>query len=86
VLDLYQRWVVGERLGPDEFVVSADEDLDPGPLRGHHRHRAVGRPVEQVMASEPYASAARVFRVVDNGSSHRGQASIDRREGTGARS
>jgi hypothetical protein len=34
-----------------------------------------------VMASEPYASAARVFWVVDNGSSHRGQASIDRLEG-----
>ena len=37
-----------------------------------------GRLVEQVMDSEPYASAARVFWVVDNGSSHRGQASIDR--------
>jgi SAM-dependent methyltransferase len=35
-----------------------------------------GRLVEQVMASEPYASAMRVFWVVDNGSSHRGQASI----------
>jgi transposase len=34
--------------------------------------------VEQVMASEPYASAKRVFWVVDNGSSHRGQAAIDR--------
>jgi hypothetical protein len=42
-----------------------------------------GRLVAQVMASEPYASAARVFWVVDNGSSHRGQASIDRLEGTG---
>jgi hypothetical protein len=40
-----------------------------------------GRLVEQVMESEPYASAARVFWVVDNGSSHRGQASIDRLEG-----
>jgi transposase len=37
-----------------------------------------GRLVEQVMTSEPYASANRVFWVVDNGSSHRGQASIDR--------
>ncbi|MEX2252626.1 MAG: IS630 family transposase [Thermoleophilaceae bacterium] len=36
------------------------------------------RLVDQVMASEPYASARRVFWVVDNGSSHRGQASIDR--------
>jgi hypothetical protein len=32
------------------------------------------------MATEPYASARRVFWVVDNGSSHRGQASIDRLE------
>jgi transposase len=34
--------------------------------------------VEQVMTSQPYASAKRVFWVVDNGSSHRGQAAIDR--------
>ena len=34
--------------------------------------------VEQVMTTEPYASAKRVFWVVDNGSSHNGQASIDR--------
>jgi hypothetical protein len=34
--------------------------------------------VEQVMTQEPYASAKRVFWVVDNGSSHRGQAAIDR--------
>ncbi len=34
--------------------------------------------VEQVMTSEPYASAKRVFWVVDNGSSHDGQRSIDR--------
>jgi transposase len=36
------------------------------------------RLVTQVMTSEPYASADRVFWIVDNGSSHRGQASIDR--------
>jgi transposase len=36
------------------------------------------RLVEQVMTAEPYASAQRVFWVVDNGSSHRGQASVDR--------
>jgi transposase len=36
------------------------------------------RLVEQVMTREPYATARRVFWVVDNGSSHRGQASIDR--------
>lgn len=34
--------------------------------------------VEQVMTVEPYASAKRVFWVVDNGSSHRGQKAIDR--------
>jgi len=34
--------------------------------------------VAQVMTTEPYASAKRVFWVVDNGSSHRGQAAIDR--------
>ena len=37
-----------------------------------------GRLVEQVMRSEPYRSASRVFWVVDNGSSHRGQAAIRR--------
>jgi transposase len=34
--------------------------------------------VAKVMSCEPYASARRVFWVVDNGSSHAGQASIDR--------
>jgi transposase len=40
-----------------------------------------GRLVTQVMTTEPYASAKRVFWIVDNGSSHRGQASINRLEG-----
>ena len=40
-----------------------------------------GRLVEQVMTTEPYASAQRVFWVVDNGSSHAGQRSIDRLQG-----
>jgi transposase len=55
-----------------------------------HRARVLGRCapstgiapfmalVEQVMTGEPYASAKRVFWVVDNGSSHRGKAAIDR--------
>jgi hypothetical protein len=34
--------------------------------------------VEQVMTSEPYGSARRVFWIVDNGSSHRGKTAIDR--------
>jgi transposase len=39
-----------------------------------------GRLVDQVMASEPYRSARRVFWIVDNGSSHRGAASAARLE------
>ncbi len=34
--------------------------------------------VEHVMTQQPYASAKRVFWVVDNGSSHRGKAAINR--------
>jgi transposase len=34
--------------------------------------------VDKVMTSEPYASAKRVFWVVDNGSSHRGKTAADR--------
>ncbi|WP_264185181.1 transposase [Rhodococcus yananensis] len=34
--------------------------------------------VDQVMTAELYASARRVFWIVDNGSSHRGKAAIDR--------
>lgn len=37
-----------------------------------------GELVDQVMAQEPYHSAPRVFWIVDNGSSHRGAASVDR--------
>jgi hypothetical protein len=40
-----------------------------------------GRLVEQVMTSEPYASARRVFWIVDNGSSHAGKTSIKRLQG-----
>jgi hypothetical protein len=39
------------------------------------------RLVQQVMSEEPYCSATRVFWIVDNGSSHRGQASIERLQG-----
>jgi hypothetical protein len=37
--------------------------------------------VEQFMSAEPYGSAQRVFVIVDNGSAHRGQRSIDRLQG-----
>jgi len=36
------------------------------------------RLAEQVMTAEPYASASRVFWIVDNGSAHRGAASVKR--------
>jgi transposase len=122
VLDLYSRVWDGEPLGPDEYVISADEksqlqaltrrhpDLPPGPGRTRrqefeyrrggtlayfaaydvHHARVLGqcapttgiqpfeRLVEHVMTQEPYASARRVFWVVDNGSSHNGARSIMR--------
>ncbi len=122
VLDLYQRRWHGADLGPDEYVISADEKsqlqarcrrhpgLPPGPggprrvefeyRRGGtlayfaaydvHRARVIGSIapttgiapftdlVTTVMTTEPYASARRVFWIVDNGSSHAGQASIQR--------
>jgi transposase len=122
VLDLYDRIWQGCPLGPDDYVISADEksqlqalrrrhpDLPPGPGRVRrtefeyrrggtlayfaaydvHHARVIGqiapktgiepftRLVDTVMTTEPYASARRVFWVVDNGSSHNGQASIDR--------
>ena len=55
-----------------------------------HRRKVVGRCenttgvaaftdlVSHVMTPEPYALADRVFWIVDNGCSHRGQAEIDR--------
>lgn len=44
-----------------------------------------GRLVEQVLAQEPYRSAERLFWVVDNGSSHRGEAAVRRLRGVDAR-
>jgi DDE superfamily endonuclease len=37
-----------------------------------------GRLVKQVLSQEPYSSAERLFWIVDNGSSHRGKASLKR--------
>ena len=122
VLDLYDRTYQGVPLGPNDYVISADEKsqlqavkrkhpgLPAGPgqprrvefeyTRGGtlayfaaydvHHAKVIGRIedttgiapfsrlVEQVMTTEPYASADRVFWIVDNGSSHAGQTSIDR--------
>lgn len=40
-----------------------------------------GELVDQVMTTEPYASARRVFWITDNGSSHRGAAAVQRLTG-----
>ena len=121
-LDLYGRIWDGKPLGPDDYVISADEKsqlqalhrrhpgLPPAPVRPRrvefeyrrrgtlaylaaydvHHAKVIGRCapttgiapftelVEQVMNTEPYASARRVFWVVDNGSSHNGNTSIQR--------
>ncbi|MGH2715444.1 MAG: transposase [Thermoleophilaceae bacterium] len=65
--------------------------LDIG-RRGRRRPRVFGRSerrsgivsfdrlVWQVMTKEPYASARRVFWIVDNGSSHRGRKAVERLE------
>jgi len=122
VLDLYAGIWDGKPLGPNDYVICADEKtsiqarcrchptLPPGRARmmrveheyqrrgalaylaawDVHRGQVIGRCedttgiepfarlVEQVMTMEPYASADRVFWITDNGSSHRGQASITR--------
>jgi transposase len=57
-------------------------DVHRGQVTGRCEHTTgiapFARLVEQVMTSEPYVSADRVFWIVDNGSSHRGTASIKR--------
>jgi len=72
-----------ERCGALQYLVAWD--VHRAKLFGRCEERTgiepFGRLVDQVMATEPYASAKRVFWVVDNGSSHRGQASIERVEG-----
>lgn len=122
VLDLYARVWEGLPLGPDDYVISADEKSQLQALCRRHHGRPAGPGqiaqvefeytrggtlaymgaydvhqarlfgsvadktgivpfmglVEQVMTTEPYASARRVYWVVDNGSSHNGQRSVDR--------
>jgi transposase len=122
VLDLYARLWDGAPLGPDDYVISADEKSQLQALSRRHRGMATGpgrlRRVEfeykrrgtlaymaaydvhharligtvaaktgiapfmelseRVMTLEPYASARRVFWVVDNGSSHQGPRSVQR--------
>jgi hypothetical protein len=90
VTELVERLGVIERLdaavGP---IKTRDRGLSAGQMLVH-RGQVIGRCedttgiepfsrlVTQVMIARPYARADRVFWIVDNGSSHRGQASIDR--------
>ena len=57
-------------------------DVHRGQVTGRCEHTTgiapFSRLVSQVMTSQPYASADRVFWIVDNGSSHRGMASVTR--------
>ncbi len=122
ILDLYGRIWEGKKLGPTEFVISADEKTSiqarqrkhlplppaPGiPMRVEHEYSRRGawaylaawdvhqgrlfgrceikngigptdRLVGDVMAQEPYKSAHRVFWIMDNCSSHRGQKAAQR--------
>jgi transposase len=57
-------------------------DVHRGQVTGRCEHTTgiapFSRLVEQVMTAEPYATADRVFWITDNGSSHRGAASVHR--------
>src|SRR5215831_17658949 len=61
-------------------------DVHRGQVTGRCEHTTgiapFSRLVERVMTAEPYASARRVFWIVDNGSSHRGAASVRRMAAT----
>jgi hypothetical protein len=69
-----------ERGGALQYL--AAWDVQRGYVLGRCEQRtgidSFGRLVEQVMKTEPYRSADRVFWVVDNGSSHRGEVAIQR--------
>jgi transposase len=80
VLDLYARVFDGGAL-----AYLAAWDVHRGRVFGRCEKTTgiapFGRLVEQVMNTEPYASADRVFWITDNGSSHRGQKATDRMTG-----
>jgi hypothetical protein len=69
-----------ERKGALNYIAALD--VDAGTLLGRCEDKtgiaAFERLVADLMEREPYASARRVYLVCDNGSSHRGRASIDR--------
>jgi hypothetical protein len=69
-----------ERGGATQYL--AAWDVHRARLFGRCEQRtgieSFGRLVDQVMTAEPYRSARRVFWVLDNGSSHRGEAAVTR--------
>jgi hypothetical protein len=72
-----------ERLGAVTYLDAWD--VRHGKVMGRTERKGgiapFDRLVWQVMTKQPYCSARRVFWIVDNGSDHRGQASIARLEG-----
>lgn len=66
-----------ERGGALQYLAAWDvrRGLVMGRCEARTGIKPFGRLVRQVMSQEPYRSARRVFWVVDNGSSHRGEAS-----------
>ncbi len=122
ILDLYEGFWNGLPLGPNDYVLSADEktsiqarirkhqtrgpllqrvtkveheyqrggaftyiaawDVRRAKIFGHIEKKsginAFSNLVDQVMSQEPYRTASRVFWIVDNGSSHRGEPAIKR--------
>jgi hypothetical protein len=73
------------RRGTLAYLAAMDVHDPARGLFGHCEDRisnqAFDALVDDVMTSEPYASAQRVFWVVDNGTVHRGQPSINRLQG-----
>jgi len=69
-----------ERLGSVNYLAAWDVQHAKifGRCEAKTGIEAFDRLVCDVMGQEPYASAKRVFWIVDNGSSHRGQTSIKR--------
>ena len=72
-----------ERAGALQYLAAWDVHRARlfGRLEPHTGKEPFERLVAEVMGSEPYCSARRVFWIVDNGPSHRGRPAIRRLEG-----
>ena len=67
-----------ERQGALQYLAAWDvhHGLVLGRCEAKTGIKPFGRLVDQVLEQEPYRDAERLFYVVDNGSSHRGQTSV----------